>query len=69
VEFLGTQGDPWDTQSDMFSALLGALVALVLLARMQDRQIRAVEGIASNVFVTIYDPQTPRTPCLGAGRV
>lgn len=39
-EFLGTQGDPWDTQSDMFCALLGAVSALVLLSGVQDRQIR-----------------------------
>ncbi|OGA66362.1 MAG: hypothetical protein A3G81_33360 [Betaproteobacteria bacterium RIFCSPLOWO2_12_FULL_65_14] len=39
-EFLGTQGDPWDTQSDMFMALLGAILALVLLARLHDRQMR-----------------------------
>jgi putative membrane protein len=39
-EFLGTQGDPWDTQSDMFCALIGALTALVTLAGVQDRQIR-----------------------------
>lgn len=38
-EFLGTQGDQWDTQSDMFMALIGALVALLLLSRMHDRQI------------------------------
>lgn len=38
-EFLGTQGDPWDTQSDMGFALLGALAALSTLARWQDRQI------------------------------
>ncbi len=38
-EFLGTQGDAWDTQSDMFMALLGASVALLLLARVQDRQM------------------------------
>ena len=43
VEFLGTQGDPWDTQSDMFFALIGALTALLLFARLQDRQIRAFE--------------------------
>ena len=41
-EFLGTQGDPWDTQSDMFTALLGASVALALFARFQDRQIRRI---------------------------
>jgi len=38
-EFLGTQGDPWDTQSDMFMALVGALCALALLSRRHDRQI------------------------------
>jgi putative membrane protein len=39
--FLGTQGDPWDTQWDMFLALCGALLAQVLLARVHDRQLRA----------------------------
>ncbi|MHB8473729.1 MAG: DUF2238 domain-containing protein [Gammaproteobacteria bacterium] len=38
-EFLGTQGDPWDTQSDMFFALIGVSVALLLFSRVQDRQI------------------------------
>jgi putative membrane protein len=38
-EFLGTQGDPWDTQSDMFSALVGAVTALVLFSRLHDRQL------------------------------
>ena len=42
VEFLGTQGDPWDTQSDMFCALVGAIAALVLLSRWHDRQIGAM---------------------------
>jgi putative membrane protein len=37
--FLGTQGDPWDTQSDMFMALLGATTALLTLSRLQDRQM------------------------------
>jgi len=40
VEFLGTQGDPWDTQSDMFCALIGSLLSLLLLSRWQDRQLR-----------------------------
>jgi putative membrane protein len=39
TEFLGTQGDPWDTQSDMFFALIGACVALLLLSRTHDHQI------------------------------
>ena len=43
-EFLGTQGDPWDTQSDMFCALIGALTALVTLAGVQDRQIRRLQA-------------------------
>src|SRR6476620_5782481 len=39
--FLGTQGDPWDTQWDMFLALVGALTAQLLLARVHDRQLAA----------------------------
>ncbi len=37
--FLGTQGDIWDTQNDMFQALLGAITAQLLLARVHDRQL------------------------------
>lgn len=44
-EFLGTQGDPWDTQSDMFSALIGAIVALALCSRLHDRQMRRLGHI------------------------
>jgi putative membrane protein len=40
--FLGTQGYVWDTQSDMAFALVGALVALVTLASLHDRQLQAV---------------------------
>ena len=39
ADFLGTQGDIWDTQSDMFFALIGALAALVVLSGLHDRQI------------------------------
>jgi putative membrane protein len=38
--FLGTQGDGWDTQWDMFLALMGALFAVLVLARVHDRSIR-----------------------------
>lgn len=38
-EFLGTQGDPWDTQSDMFLALIGGTAALLLLSALHDRQL------------------------------
>ena len=37
--FLGTQGDPWDTQWDMLMCLIGAALALILLSRPHDRQI------------------------------
>ncbi|MNZ57677.1 Inner membrane protein YjdF [compost metagenome] len=43
IEFLGTQGDPWDTQADMFWALLGASLGLLGLSRLQDRQIAVLE--------------------------
>lgn len=43
-EFLGTQGDGWDTQSDMFMALLGALGALFFLAGVHDRQMAALRA-------------------------
>ncbi|UTW02488.1 DUF2238 domain-containing protein [Amphritea atlantica] len=40
--FLGTQGYVWDTQSDMFMALLGACFALILLSRWHDRQLQKI---------------------------
>jgi putative membrane protein len=45
-EFLGTQGDPWDTQWDIFMALIGAVSALLGLSHLQNRQIRALESSA-----------------------
>ncbi|MDA1260970.1 MAG: DUF2238 domain-containing protein [Planctomycetota bacterium] len=39
IEFLGTQGDIWDTQWDMFLAGIGAMLALALLSRVHDRQL------------------------------
>jgi putative membrane protein len=41
-EFLGTQGDQWDTQSDMFLAMIGAVTALVTLTGLHDRQLAAL---------------------------
>ena len=43
-EFLGTQGYVWDTQSDMLMALLGAILAVVVVARWHDRQIDALRA-------------------------
>jgi len=45
--FLGTQGYAWDTQSDMFLALAGAMLALVFLSRVHDRQLRALADAIS----------------------
>ena len=39
-EFLGTQGDPWDTQSDMFMALIGSSTAMTLLSAWHDRLLK-----------------------------
>ena len=40
IAFLATQGDVWDTQKDMFLALIGATCSLVFLSRLHDRQLR-----------------------------
>jgi putative membrane protein len=40
--FLGTQGDQWDTQWDMFFALVGAIAALLTLSRLHDRQLARI---------------------------
>ncbi len=42
--FLGTQGDIWDTQWDMFLATLGAVAALLTLWRVHDRQLAGLES-------------------------
>lgn len=39
TDFLGTQGDPWDTQEDMFMALIGATCSLVLMSRWHDNSL------------------------------
>jgi putative membrane protein len=42
--FLGTQGDVWDTQWDMFTALIGALTAQITLSRFHNRQLQRLTG-------------------------
>lgn len=44
MAFLGTQGDVWDTQWDMFLALCGAIAAQLLLSRRHDRELAALAG-------------------------
>ena len=51
TDFLGTQGDPWDTQWDMFLAFIGAISAQLLLSRRHDRELRAL----------VYDNAADRT--------
>jgi len=40
--FLGTQGYVWDTQSDMGLALLGAVLSLIILSRLHDKQLNRI---------------------------
>jgi putative membrane protein len=42
--FLGTQGDIWDTQKDMLTALIGAVCALICMPRFHDRQLAQIEA-------------------------
>ncbi len=64
-EFLGTQGDPWDTQSDMFFALMGAVSALLLLSPCTTASSadlpgpEPVEGRALPLPSLLLDPPTP----------
>jgi putative membrane protein len=41
--FLGTQGDPWDTQWDMFMAFIGSFVAQLTLGKLHDRQLKCFQ--------------------------
>lgn len=43
--FLGTQGDVWDTQWDMFTALIGAITAQLLLSGVHNRQLSRLPGV------------------------
>jgi putative membrane protein len=47
TDFLGTQGDPWDTQWDMFCALIGAVFAQLAFARVHDRALAALLATAT----------------------
>jgi len=51
TEFLGTQGDVWDTQWDMFLCLVGAVTALVTLSRWHDRSLTALANGGGNAGV------------------
>jgi len=44
TDFLALQGDPWDTQWDMFIALLGAISAQLVLGRWHDRGLNSLQS-------------------------
>jgi putative membrane protein len=44
-DFIGSQGDVWDTQADMLMALIGAICALVLFSHLHDRALRRFERV------------------------
>jgi len=41
-DFLGMQGDKWDAQWDMFLALLGAILALLLFTKLHDKFLKRI---------------------------
>jgi putative membrane protein len=43
--FLGTQGDIWDTQSDMLAAVIGATCMVLFFARWQDKHIQSIQSL------------------------
>ena len=47
TDFLGTQGDPWDTQWDMFLALVGATVSVLFISRWHDRSMAELPRTAA----------------------
>ncbi|MEY2561677.1 MAG: putative rane protein [Verrucomicrobiota bacterium] len=43
IDFIGSQGDVWDTQGDIFMALIGATCALLFLSHLHDRALRGID--------------------------
>ncbi|MER6633614.1 DUF2238 domain-containing protein [Streptomyces sp. NPDC000987] len=64
--FLATQGDVWDTQWDMFCALVGATASVLLLGRLHDRQL-AAPGLTSS-YDGAGSTAAPRTSTAGTTR-
>ncbi len=56
-DFLGSQGDVWDTQWDMLYALIGSIVAQLTLSRLHDRQLLGLRrGLGGQA--TVAPPET-----------
>ncbi len=45
-DFIGSQGDVWDTQADMLMALIGSVCALIFISRFHDRALGKLEAAA-----------------------
>ncbi len=56
-DFLGTQGDPWDTQEDMATCFVGALCALLFLSRFHDHQM---EALGNKMSDQNFVPESPK---------
>jgi putative membrane protein len=56
-DFLGTQGDPWDTQEDMAMAGVGAAAALLVLSRVHDRALSRLKSDASGTEMDNHSGQ------------
>jgi putative membrane protein len=54
TEFLGTQGDVWDTQWDMFMAFIGAIVAQLMLAKLHDKELERL--VSTDACVQSVNP-------------
>ena len=52
--FLGTQGDTWDTQKDMFMCLVGAITSLIVLGNLHDKSLKNVK-VASRFNIVSDD--------------
>ena len=48
-DFIGSQGDVWDTQADMFVALIGAVCAFPFLSYFHDRALRKIQQVEGTV--------------------
>lgn len=66
--FLGTQGDHWDTQMDMFCALIGATVGVVLIRFFHNRSMRKLQSILVQGNGTTMGAQPRQTGVSGHGR-
>ena len=61
TDFLGTQGDPWDTQWDMLYALIGSICAQLVLSRLHDRQLVHLRDAGNPALTPAAAGRTMRT--------